>query len=112
VPLAGFWEFPGGKVEAGETPQQAAQRECLEEAGIEIVVENPYPRAIHQYDHDRVELHFFACRPVDPRTKAASPFRWVEQANLGDYRFPEANAALVRHLCSRPRRGTPWDSRR
>ena len=98
APLAGLWEFPGGKVEPGETPQQAAVRECLEETGLDVEVGEPYPAVTHDYEHDRVRLLFFACRPLDPEQSPTPPFRWVPAAELGQYAFPEANAALVEYL--------------
>ena len=52
VALAGYWEFPGGKVEPDESPADAAVRECLEETGIQISVVGEYPTTRHQYDHD------------------------------------------------------------
>ena len=61
-PLAGFAEFPGGRVEAGETPEQAAIRECFEETGLSVAVVGRYDGRLHDYAHDRVHLHFFACR--------------------------------------------------
>ena len=56
--LAGLWEFPGGKVEPGESPADAARRECLEETGLDVVVGAPYPEVVQQYDHDRVRSAF------------------------------------------------------
>ncbi len=95
VALAGYWEFPGGKVEPGETPAEAAVRECYEETGVECVVGEAYPATVHQYAHDRVRLFFFACRPRDPQAEPKAPFRWAARAELRALRFPEANAALL-----------------
>ena len=47
VPLAGLWEFPGGKVQLSETAEQAAERECLEETGLEVAVGEAYPAVVH-----------------------------------------------------------------
>ena len=100
VPLAGYWEFPGGKVQAGETAEQAAARECLEETGLEVAVGEPYLAVDHQYAHGKVALEFFACRPLEPEQSPRSPFRWVLAADLGEYQFPEANGGLVAYLKS------------
>jgi 8-oxo-dGTP diphosphatase len=101
VPLAGLWEFPGGKVEPDETPAAAAARECREESGLDVAIGPPYPAVVHQYNHDRLQLHFFAARPLDPESPPREPFRWVAGHELADYPFPEANAALVQYLIDR-----------
>ena len=98
VPLAGLWEFPGGKVEPGETPEQAAVRECHEETGLLVTVVGAYGRVVHRYEHGEVELHFFACRPVDAGQTPAERFRWVAAEELASYEFPAANAELVKRL--------------
>lgn len=101
VALAGLWEFPGGKVQPGETPADAARRECFEETGLDTEVGEPYPEVVHPYDHDRVRLHFFACRPVDAEQTPLAPFRWVARADLGSFQFPAANGALIEFLMTR-----------
>lgn len=100
VPLAGLWEFPGGKVKPGESPQAAAVRECLEETGIEVIVQFSYPDHIQQYDHDHVRLYFFGCRPIDPEVMPVAPFRWVSRDGLADLLFPSGNKALLQMLLS------------
>ena len=98
VPLAGLWEFPGGKVEAGETPAAAAVRECREETGLDVEVVAPYPRSTESYSHGTVDLHFFACRPVDTAQPPREPFRWVPRAELSKLEFPTGNRELIRLL--------------
>jgi 8-oxo-dGTP diphosphatase len=105
VPLAGLWEFPGGKVEPGEAPEDAAVRECLEEAGVTITVAAAYGDHDQQYDHGRVRLHFFACRPNSESATPRAPFRWVGRAELAQLEFPVGNRALVRRLLA----GEEWD---
>lgn len=101
VPLAGYWEFPGGKVHVGESPEVAAVRECLEETGLAVRVVSEYPPAAHDYEHASVCLHFFACEPRDLGVDTLPPrFRWVTFRDLGDYEFPLANAALLALLQS------------
>ena len=98
VVLAGFWEFPGGKVCRGESAEQAALRECREETGIEVEVLGMYGERLHKYDHGAVHLHFVACRPRNFLQPPCSPFRWVERQDLSRYEFPPANDELLRIL--------------
>lgn len=95
VALAGLWEFPGGKVQADETPEEAAVRECREETGLDVTVVGRYPNVEHQYEHGHVSLAFFACRLGTAEQQPAPPFQWVSAARLGDFQFPAANATLV-----------------
>ena len=101
VALAGLWEFPGGKVQPGETPAAAARRECLEETGLHVVVGAPYPEVVQQYDHDRVHLHFFACALVDEHAPTPDGYRWVAPGELAEYEFPRANEGLLALLATR-----------
>jgi mutator protein MutT len=96
--LAGYWEFPGGKLESGETPEAAAVRECLEETGLDVRVTGAYPATSHDYDHASLRLHFLACEVIDQRSVLPDRFRWASAQELGDYRFPPANQALLDHL--------------
>ena len=97
-PLAGYCEFPGGKVRDGETPAQAAGRECLEETGLRVTVGGLYDRTVHAYEHGTLELHFFAASPSDPQPQARPPFRWVARRDLPTLHFPAANARLLEVL--------------
>ena len=97
---AGYWEFPGGKVEPGETPAEAVVRECLEETGLVVAADRLRAVIEHTYPHGRVRLHVFDCRPVDPSVEPdpAHGCRWVPAAELKSYRFPEANEAILAQL--------------
>ncbi len=99
-PLPGLWEFPGGKVESGETPEQAAVRECREETGLLVAVVSLYDRVLYSYPHGDVELHFFACRPTAAHQTPAARFRWVPAEELARYEFPAANAELIKRLAA------------
>jgi len=101
-PLAGLWEFPGGKVRAGEALPDAARRECLEETGLAIEVVGQYPPVVHPYPHGCVELFFFACRPAASAVDPKPPFRWVDARALCQYEFPAANRRLVEQLARWP----------
>ena len=98
VVLAGYWEFPGGKLEPGESPGEAAIRECREESGVEVRVRGVFPAVQHQYDHGLLRVHFLDCVPVTAETVPAAPFRWIDRGDLPKYRFPEANRALLEQL--------------
>jgi len=101
VALAGLWEFPGGKIEQGESPETAAARECLEEAGVHVEPLFQYPTNVHHYSHASVELFFIACRPVesDPFS-TANGYRWVARDELTKLEFPEGNQAVLQILTS------------
>jgi 8-oxo-dGTP diphosphatase len=103
---AGYWEFPGGKCEPGETPAQATARECLEETGLRIVV-GPLRRTVtYRYPHGLVALSFHECTTEDPDAEPdpATGFRWVPIEHLAGLRFPEANEVILEEL-SREDRG-------
>ena len=96
VPLAGLWEFPGGKIEAGETPEAAAVRECLEETGLAVEPLFRYPEHVQEYDHDRVRLFFIACRLVPgSNAQPSGPFQWSARGALENFEFPRGNRGLL-----------------
>ena len=96
--LPGFAEFPGGKCRPGETPSAAAARECLEETGIRVLAERLVLRTQYAYEHAEVDLHFYACRPLDVPAALPGGLRWVPRALLATCRFPAANAEVVKLL--------------
>jgi 8-oxo-dGTP diphosphatase len=105
--MAGYWEFPGGKCEPGESAEQAAARECREETGLKVKLVGP-PRVIsHRYQHAWVELYYYDGETHDPdeEPSSASGFRWVPASVLLTLTFPEANwsilTALSREFASR-----------
>ncbi len=99
-PMPGFWEFPGGKCDAGETPEACAEREIWEEAGLLIRVLRLRRVIDYVYPHGRVRLHFFDCETIDPESEPAAEtgFDWVEAGELVRYTFPGANEAVVAEL--------------
>jgi len=98
--LAGLWEFPGGKVEAGESPQVAAARECFEETGIEVNVGRELSCDIFHYEHASVELHFYSCRAINDRLTVKQPFRWVGRDELSRFEFPAGNRRVLEVLAA------------
>lgn len=98
--LAGFWEFPGGKVQAGESTRDAAVRECREETGLDIAVTSLLAQVTHAYDHGLLELYFFQCQIAATAThrEPFPPFLWVRRDELARFRFPAANDAVVAQL--------------
>jgi mutator protein MutT len=97
---AGYWEFPGGKCEPGESPEEATVRECLEEIGIDVRLIRLRKIVEHTYPHGAVRLHFFDGETVlaDAQPTPGTGFRWVHVAQLSSLRFPEANDAILAEL--------------
>jgi 8-oxo-dGTP diphosphatase len=100
VHLGGFWEFPGGKVEAGETLETALQREILEELGIIIRVDEEFFTVDHDYPTKSLRLHFLNCTILegDPQLLDVADLRWVEPRELIDFEFPPADTELIAKL--------------
>ena len=100
VHLARLWEFPGGKVEAGESLESALRREIQEELGVDITVEYEFCTAEHDYPGKSVRLHFFNCVIKEGRLEAlgVADLRWVSPAELSDFEFPPADAELIEKL--------------
>lgn len=93
----GLWEFPGGKVESGETVRAALRRELHEEIGIEMKAARPLIRVPHQYPDKAVLLDVWQVSAFDgePHGREGQPVRWVTPERLMDYAFPAANRPIV-----------------
>jgi 8-oxo-dGTP diphosphatase len=95
--LAGMWEFPGGKLEDGESPEEALARECREECGIEIDVAEILEVTHHRYPEKDVLLLFYRCalRSGEVRHLEVDDHAWVAPEDLGRYPLPPADARVV-----------------
>lgn len=97
--LGGLWEFPGGKVKEGETPEAACRREIREEVNLVVTVEHHLTRVRHAYSHFKILLDVFRCRYLSGRVHRRGPVahRWVTLRQLDRYPFPGANRKFL-HL--------------
>ncbi|CAN7701905.1 MULTISPECIES: 8-oxo-dGTP diphosphatase MutT [Mesorhizobium] len=100
--LAGLWEFPGGKVEPGETPEQCLIRELQEEIGIETDIPclAPLTFASHSYDDFHLLMPLFVCRRFRgiAQPKEGQALKWVRPKQMRDYPMPPADAPLIQFL--------------
>jgi 8-oxo-dGTP diphosphatase len=93
----GLWEFPGGKLEAGETPRQALDRELQEELDIQVERASPLMTLRHDYPDRRVRLHVWRVERFSgtPQGLQGQPITWVSRSDLPGYEFPAANGPIV-----------------
>jgi 8-oxo-dGTP diphosphatase len=97
--LEGFWEFPGGKCETGETHVECLVREIREELGCAVRVGEKLLSVAHDYPERTVELHFFRCDlGADPRPLLGQEIRWISRVELRKLDFPPADVELIRLL--------------
>ena len=97
--MAGLWEFPGGKVEPGERPEEALIRELHEELGIETWQSclSPLTFASHSYDDFHLLMPLYVCRKWQgvPQSREGQALKWVAARNLRDYPMPPADVPLI-----------------
>lgn len=100
VHLAGYWEFPGGKREGGESLTDCLQRELYEELRVRVDLPIPYQIVRHDYQDKIVELHFFRCaiEQGEPVPLGCEEIRWVSPEELTLFTFPPADYAVIQAL--------------
>jgi len=99
VHLAGHWEFPGGKVAAGETHAAALRREIIEELDADVVVHDLVLETTHTYPERTVTLFFYRCDLLGtPKPMLGQEMEWIPRAQLSSRPFPPADDELIRIL--------------
>ena len=95
-----LWEFVGGKVEPGETLEEALVRECREELAITVAVGEPFMEATHQYPDIHVHLTLFhaAIAEGEPQMLEHNDLRWITPAQIPDFDFCPADADILKHI--------------
>lgn len=100
--LAGLWEFPGGKVEPGETPEETLIRELEEELGVttKVACLAPLTFASHTYDDFHLLMPLYVCRRYEgvPHGREGQAIKWVRPKSLRDYPMPPADEPLIPYL--------------
>jgi 8-oxo-dGTP diphosphatase len=98
--MGGLWEFPGGKVEDGESPPAALERELAEELAVTVAVREPITFAVHEEPGLRILLLFYEAVVVDgsPTPLEGQEIAWVAPSELAAYPMPPADAGLVGRL--------------
>ena len=101
-PLGHCWEFPGGKIEKGETIEECVVREVKEEVGIEAKVKRRLQSLWYDYTHGRIHLHFVLCDYVSgtPQTLGCTDIKWIEAHEFPDYDFPPADVGVIKTIIS------------
>lgn len=99
-PLAGRWEFPGGKVEPGESMEDCLRRELQEEFGIEVTVGEFFSGTTYRYDHGQFDLraYFVSWRPQSLEPTAHDEIRWVAPRDLLDHDLLPADIPIAKAL--------------
>jgi mutator protein MutT len=102
--MGGLWEFPGGKIEPGETVEQCLVREIWEELAIEITVGDHLISIDHTYPTFDLTLFVYHCQHISgvPQPIESEEIRWVNVDDLGKYQYPAANHQIIKAIQSDP----------
>lgn len=103
--LAGFWEFPGGKQENGETLEECLEREIKEELGIDTQAEKLLYTVHHEYENRTISLHLFLCTHLGGQLEPlqCEEIKWVYPKDLAQYRFPPPDEKIIQLLSKKYR---------
>ena len=98
----GFWEFPGGTLEVGETPEEALTRELKEELNISVELNGLFWHETFEGDTKIIDIQFINCnlKPANQTIEKieVNDYHWVSSGDLNQYKFPEADEKLIQHL--------------
>lgn len=103
VSLSGRWEFPGGKLEDGETPEECLKREIKEELNLDIIVGEFFDKSIHKYENGEIELLAYYCEIVsdDMILTVHEEVKWVKFSDVDRFDFLPADIPLVKKIKNR-----------
>jgi len=97
------WEFPGGKIDAGETPEQALKREIKEELGIDIAVKEFFAENVYQYSDATIKIQTFRCRMLKGEIQKLeiNDFKWLTLDEMKEYDITEADLLMIEKLMTK-----------
>ena len=99
-PMGHCWEFPGGKMEVGETIEQCAIRECQEEIAVTVEPIRRLQDVHYDYPHGKIFLHFVLCRLVsgEPKPIECREAKWILPKEFANYEFPPADIGVINEI--------------